>query len=352
MVIELTDVRKAYGDLVVFDHLTMHIERGDRIALVAPNGAGKSTLMRMLSGAEAPGAGTYRAGHQVVMQYFAQDEAARLDPVKTVYQTLEAEAPIAMVPMIRNLLGGFLFAGDDIYKKAGVLSGGERTRLAVARMLLKPANTLLLDEPTNHLDAVSTAWLEDALQQSTAAVVMVTHDRYFLERVARRIVELDRGELHTYDGGYHDFLVQRAQDPAISLHHACRGQCHATEAIAVQGIHSGLDESELGPTPFQGFVEKFVSRIVLLPLIAGVSYEVIRFAAKQRTGILSTLTAPGLWLQRITTQPPSDEQTAVAIHALEGAMALESPPGNSRGAHKPNWRKKRWPFDRDNSKIS
>ena len=116
MVVELTDARKAYGDLVVFDHLTMHIERGDRIALVAPNGAGKSTLMRMLSGAEAPDSGSYRQGHQVVMQH-CPGRSGALDPTKTVYQTLEADAPIGMVPMIRNLLGGFLFAGDDIYKK-------------------------------------------------------------------------------------------------------------------------------------------------------------------------------------------------------------------------------------------
>src|SRR6185369_13559794 len=151
-VLELTDARKAYGDLVVLNNISLHVERGDRIALVAPNGAGKSTLMRMLAGDEAPDSGERRDGHQVVMQYFAQDEANRLDPTRTVYETMESDSPIGMVPMIRNILGGFLFEGDDIYKKAGVLSGGERTRLAVARMLLRPANTLLLDEPTNHLD--------------------------------------------------------------------------------------------------------------------------------------------------------------------------------------------------------
>ena len=151
MVFELKGACKAYGAKTVLDGVNLHIERGDRIALVGHNGAGKSTLMRLLSAEEAPDAGTRAEGHQVVMQYFAQDEATRLDPTLTVYETLSAGSP-TMVPMIRNILGGFLFSGDDVYKKAGVLSGGERTRLAVARMLLRPSNTLLLDEPTNHLD--------------------------------------------------------------------------------------------------------------------------------------------------------------------------------------------------------
>src|SRR5690606_20583261 len=163
-VLEIDGATKRYGDLVVLDNISLHIERGDRIALVAPNGAGKSTLMRMLSGAEAPDSGERREGHQVVMQYFAQDEANRLPPAKTVYEVMEADSSIGMVPMIRNILGGFLFSGDDIYKRAGVLSGGERTRLAVARMLLRPANTLLLDEPTNHLDLDSKDVLLDALE--------------------------------------------------------------------------------------------------------------------------------------------------------------------------------------------
>jgi ATP-binding cassette, subfamily F, member 3 len=151
-VMELKNVRKAYGEKVVLDRVNLHIERGDRIALVGHNGAGKSTLMRLLVGEEQPDSGTRTNGHQVVMQYFAQDEASRLEPRLTVYETLEAGSPHTMIPAIRNILGGFLFSGDDIYKKAGVLSGGERTRLAVARMLLRPSNTLLLDEPTNHLD--------------------------------------------------------------------------------------------------------------------------------------------------------------------------------------------------------
>jgi ATP-binding cassette subfamily F protein 3 len=205
-VLELKHVRKAYGDVVVFRDLNLHIERGDRIALVGPNGAGKSTLMRMLSGEEAPDSGTRTAGHQVVSEYFAQDEAARLDPSLTVYETLEAGSPTDMVPAIRTILGGFLFSGDDVYKKAAVLSGGERTRLAVARMLLRPSNTLLLDEPTNHLDLDSKDVLLEALEDYGGTLIIVSHDRYFVEKLATKIIEIGHGEGVVYPGTYGEFL--------------------------------------------------------------------------------------------------------------------------------------------------
>jgi len=210
MVLELKHVHKAYGANVVFRRVGLHIERGDRIAIVGPNGTGKSTLMRMLAGVEAPDSGHRHEGHQLVMQYFAQDEAARLDPDLTVYDTLGTGSPNNMVPAIRNILGGFLFSGDDVYKKAGVLSGGERTRLAVARMLLRPSNTLLLDEPTNHLDLDSKDVLLDALEDYGGTLIFVSHDRYFVERLANRIVEVGGGEAHSYPGTYEEFLWRKA----------------------------------------------------------------------------------------------------------------------------------------------
>jgi len=210
MVLELKHARKTYGDLEVLKDLSLHIERGDRIALVAPNGAGKSTLMRMLAGAEAPDRGERREGHQVVMQYFAQDEATRLDPNRTVYETMEVDSPVGMVPMIRNILGGFLFIGDDIYKRAGVLSGGERTRLAVARMLLRPANTLLLDEPTNHLDLDSKDVLLEALEDFGGTLIFVSHDRYFVDRLATKVIAVGQGGVEIYPGTYQQFLWSRA----------------------------------------------------------------------------------------------------------------------------------------------
>ena len=205
-VIDLKHIRKAYGGLAVFNDVSLHVERGDRIALLGPNGAGKSTMMRMLSGEEQPDAGTRTEGHQVVREYFAQDEATCLNPALTVHDTLQAASPNHMVPMIRNILGGFLFSGDDVYKKAGVLSGGERTRLAVARMLLRPSNMLLLDEPTNHLDLDSKDVLLEALEDYGGTLIFVSHDRYFVERLATKIVEIGHGQAVVYPGTYAEFL--------------------------------------------------------------------------------------------------------------------------------------------------
>jgi ATP-binding cassette subfamily F protein 3 len=222
-VLDLREVHKAYGDRVVFDRANVHIERGDRIALIGPNGAGKSTLMRMLSGVESPDRGTRTEGHQVITQYFAQDEATRLDPTLTVYQTLAGDAPIHMVPHIRNILGGFLFSGDDVDKPVRVLSGGERTRLAVARMLLRPSNTLLLDEPTNHLDLATKDMLVEALKDFEGTMVFVSHDRTFLRGLSNRVLELTGADgdgtasPHAFPGTYAEY-VQRTGHEAPGVH--------------------------------------------------------------------------------------------------------------------------------------
>jgi ATP-binding cassette subfamily F protein 3 len=213
-VLDVRGVHKAYGTRVVFNGINVHIERGDRIALIGPNGAGKSTLMRMLSGVEAPDAGTRTEGHQVVVQYFAQDEATRLDPALTVYQTLAGDAPIHMVPHIRNILGGFLFSGDDVDKPVRVLSGGERTRLAVARMLLRPSNTLLLDEPTNHLDIDSKDVLLEALEDFGGTLIFVSHDRYFVDKLATKVINIGGGDALLYPGSYEEFLWSQKQRQA------------------------------------------------------------------------------------------------------------------------------------------
>jgi ATP-binding cassette subfamily F protein 3 len=238
-VLELKHARKAYSGLTVFRDASLHIERGDRIALVGPNGAGKSTLMRMLSAEEAPDSGSRTVGHQVVLEYFAQDEAIRLDPTLTVYETLQSGSPTGMVPMIRNILGGFLFSGDDVYKKVSVLSGGERTRLAVARMLLRPSNMLLMDEPTNHLDLDSKDVLLDALEDYGGTLVIVSHDRYFVEKLATKIVEIGRGEAVVYPGTYTEFLwhkehpeapvVVRSQSPKSKAQPRPKDQARPTD---------------------------------------------------------------------------------------------------------------------------
>ena len=211
MVLELQDAAKRYGPVRVFEPVSLSVERGDRIAVVGPNGAGKSTLMRLLGGVEPPDEGRRREGHQVVLQYFRQDEADRLDPTRTVYETLTDTAAVAMVPAIRNILGGFLFSGDDVHKPVAVLSGGERTRLAVARMLLRPANTLLLDEPTNHLDIDSKHVLLEALEDFGGTLVIVSHDRYFVDRLATKVVEVGGGQATLYPGTYEELRWSKAE---------------------------------------------------------------------------------------------------------------------------------------------
>ncbi len=246
-VLDLRGVSKAYGSRRVLDGINVLIERGDRIALIGPNGVGKSTLMRMLSGVEAPDSGTRTDGHQVVMQYFAQDEATRLDPTLTVYQTLAGDAPIHMVPAIRNILGGFLFSGDDVEKPVRVLSGGERTRLAVARMLLRPSNTLLLDEPTNHLDLDSKDVLLEALEDFGGTLVFVSHDRYFVDKLASKVIEIRDGQALLYPGNYEEWLWSRKQ-----REEALEGQT---------GVRPGSDRGQTrgqsgGQTPSSGKGQK------------------------------------------------------------------------------------------------
>jgi ATP-binding cassette subfamily F protein 3 len=240
-VLDLRAVRKAYGTRVVFAGINLHIERGDRIALIGPNGTGKSTLMRMLSGVEAPDAGTRTEGHQVVMQYFAQDEATRLDPTLTVYQMLAGDAPIHMVPSIRNILGGFLFSGDDVDKPVRVLSGGERTRLAVARMLLRPSNTLLLDEPTNHLDLDSKDVLLEALEDFGGTLVFVSHDRYFVDKLATKVISIGGGEALMYPGTYEEFLWSQKQRES-------EGAAPTTARPAPPGDSEAVKPARSGPS--------------------------------------------------------------------------------------------------------
>jgi ATP-binding cassette subfamily F protein 3 len=242
-VLELKNVRKAYGDRVVFNKLNLLIERGDRIALVGPNGVGKSTLMRMLSGEDQPDGGERVEGHHVVTEYFAQDEATRMDPNPTVYETLASGSPNNMVPAIRNILGGFLFSGDDVYKTVRVLSGGERTRLAVARMLLRPSNTLLLDEPTNHLDLDSKEVLLDALVDYGGTLIFVSHDRYFVERLATKIIEIGSGTAVVYPGTYKEFLWHKAQP-----HGAGPGLVGQVARVG-QARQEGKDKKAAQPAP-------------------------------------------------------------------------------------------------------
>ena len=208
-VAEFKDVAKSYGPKEVFRNVSFVIERGDRIALVGVNGAGKSTLIKLLSGVDGPSSGAVYLGHNVEPDYFAQDQYKELDTSRRVLDDLETVAPLSSTTELRNLLGCFLFSGDDVFKPIGVLSGGERNRYALARMLLHPSNFLLLDEPTNHLDLRAKDVLLNSLQEFNGTVIFVSHDRYFIDKLATKVFEIVDGTLHVFPGNYEEFMLRK-----------------------------------------------------------------------------------------------------------------------------------------------
>ncbi|HTX38305.1 MAG TPA: ABC-F family ATP-binding cassette domain-containing protein [Bryobacteraceae bacterium] len=217
IVAEFKGVAKSYGDHTVFSGADFFIERGDRVALVGVNGAGKSTLIRILAGAEAVTAGSYTLGHNAQPDYFAQDQYKELDQNARMIDDLATVAPRATNTELRSVLGCFLFSEDDVFKTIGVLSGGERNRYALARMLMMPSNFLLLDEPTNHLDMRAKEVLLTALQEYTGTVVFVSHDRYFIDKLATRIFEVEDGQVHVFPGNYEDYLWRKSGGPGTPL---------------------------------------------------------------------------------------------------------------------------------------
>src|SRR6185436_1953107 len=215
LVARMSGIRKAYGDNVVYAGVDFLVERGDRVALVGINGAGKSTLLKMLAGTLPFDAGERVLGSHVEVQYYAQHQLDALDPTRTVLEEIELAAPEAQISRLRTILGSFLFSGDAVGKKVAVLSGGEKARLALAKMLARPAALLCMDEPTNHLDLASKEVLEDALGGFTGTIVFISHDRYFINRIATQVVEVARGRLTTHLGSYDDYLDSKAAPAAV-----------------------------------------------------------------------------------------------------------------------------------------
>src|SRR5271168_481163 len=234
IVAEFEGVAKSYpkpdgGEKEVFRDVSFLIERGDRIALVGINGAGKSTLIKLLAGTEKTTLGEYKLGHNVQADYFAQDQYKELDADARMIDDLGNASPGSSQTELRSLLGCFLFSEDDVFKQIGVLSGGERGRYALLRLLLHPANFLLLDEPTNHLDLRAKDVLLDALMKYTGTVVFVSHDRYFIDKLATRVFEIGGGKVEVYPGNYEDYLW-RKQGGIAKQDESIRQQLSRSEA--------------------------------------------------------------------------------------------------------------------------
>lgn len=232
VVAEVKDLTLSYGEQILFLGAELEVERGDRIAFVGPNGAGKSTLLRLIMGSEQPDEGFAGLGeHNVIAGYFEQNQAEALDLSKTVIDTIFEVVPDWTQTQVRSLLGSFCFSNESVFKEAGKLSGGEKARLALALMLLKPCNLLVLDEPTNHLDIPAKQMLEDALIAYEGAALLVSHDRYFISRVANKIVELRDGELVLYRGDY-AYYLEKKQEEAEAARAAADAAARAAKQAA------------------------------------------------------------------------------------------------------------------------
>jgi ATP-binding cassette subfamily F protein 3 len=249
-VVEVQGLSKSYGPKKVLEDVSFTIDRGDRIALVGVNGAGKSTLVRMLSGEEAPTSGTLKLGHNVSVEYFAQDQYKVLNHEARMLDDLSGNAPRIATTELRSLLGCFLFSGDDVFKPLGVLSGGERNRYALARILVSPANFLLLDEPTNHLDLRAKDVLLEAVRNFSGTVVFVSHDRYFIDSLATKVIEVESGHVHVYPGNYEDYLHRKEGIGApAELAPAATRNGHVAEMIPANGAAPANGNADAASKP-------------------------------------------------------------------------------------------------------
>jgi ATP-binding cassette subfamily F protein 3 len=274
IVAEFKNVSKSYGAKHVFSGANFIIERGDRIALVGVNGAGKSTMIKLLAGTEPLSTGSYTLGHNALPDYFAQDQYKELNPQRRMLDDLSDAAPRSTQTQLRTLLGCFLFSEDDVFKQIGVLSGGERNRYALARMLLAPSNFLLLDEPTNHLDMRAKDVLLESLSKYNGTVVFVSHDRYFIDKLATRIFEIEDGHVHVYPGNYEDYLWRKAGGPeavqAQTLapasgtvpNHDREGAAKRVNPMKVQKMRSRLQEMEQQVAALESEIQQHEAALV------------------------------------------------------------------------------------------
>ena len=248
IVLELSNVTAGYGQTPVFRDFTYILEKGERVALVGPNGTGKSTLMKILAGRLPLLEGQRKEGHNVIVSYFSQDQDDLLASTKTVWDEVYSVAPNHIVPQLRTLLGCFLFSGDTIEKPVSVLSGGERSRLVLCKLLLSPANCLLLDEPTNHLDIRSKDILMDSLRDYEGTLVFVSHDRYFLDGLATKVLEVGNQTAITYLGNYEDYLFKKAElEKAQAVQQESQAQPAASAGAGAPETEQGLRKKKVNP---------------------------------------------------------------------------------------------------------
>jgi len=276
-VVDVVGVSMQYGEKRVLENVNFTIERGDRIALVGVNGAGKSTLIRLLSGQEVPSTGTLKLGHNVVAEYFAQDQYKVLDPAARMLEDMGRTAPKVAEKDLRSLLGCFLFSGDDVFKPLGVLSGGERNRYALARILVSPANFLLLDEPTNHLDLRAKDVLLEAIGKFNGTVIFVSHDRYFIDGLGQKVFEIERNledptrgsRLNVYPGNYEDYLW-RKEGGAAALSAATIAVAEPVVAIVPVTVTDGAEKvRRVNPIKLRQMQERLAAVEAEIPRVDG-----------------------------------------------------------------------------------
>lgn len=308
-VAKLEAVSKSYGPIHLFSGFDFEINRGEKFAIVGPNGAGKSTFCRLITGQEQPDAGAQQLGHKVACSFFSQNHADELDPNRTILETVEAEASRESAPEARNLLGCFLFRGDDVFKKVGVLSGGERSRVALVCMLLRPANFLILDEPTNHLDMQSQEVLQRALKDYPGSVMIVSHNRDFLDPLVTKTLEFHPEHQPQVYAGNISYYLEKSEELVVS-------QVSATKNDSKAAVNSGLNRKEQRKLEA---AQREKRNKVLKPLEQ--EFEAVEKKIAELEGAQATLTEQ-LSSEAVASDPDQFRQVSEAITKL--AKSLEN----------------------------